>query len=128
MEHTQGEVIKSQSWLGETSEAGVDHDGDKDIFTAKSFVRHENEDKDFTITVQVEDSSQDKAGEQAIVDINRIAAIWNASKSMPTDQAVKYLEHGATMLEELKGLCDECEALCTDACMVKILIKTMEEI
>ena len=32
---------------------------------------------------------------------NRIAAIWNAANGMPTEEAVKYIEHGREMVHHL---------------------------
>lgn len=44
-------------------------------------------------------------------DAKRMYSLWNASNGMTTEQAVRYLEHGAEMEQELKearGIIREC--------------------
>lgn len=114
--HTKGEVKESESWAGEWSQAGIDHDGEKDIFTARSFARHVDESIDFTITVETEGRTQEEAGEQALKDIKHLSAIWNGAKDRTTPQAVAYMELGPEMEEELKWRCDRCYAANEQIC------------
>lgn len=101
MKHTQGKMEKSASWHGETSEAGIDHDGDKDFYTAKSFVRHEDESIDFTISVEIEGKAQDEAGEQAMLEVNHLASLRNASDGMTTEEVLIAIE----LFKRMKGDC-----------------------
>lgn len=89
---TAGLFEESCSWRGETAQAGIDHDGDKDIFEAHSFARHEaHDDNGFTIQVTIEGSSQEEAGEKAMAEVNHLVALRNAAQGISTEEAVALL-------------------------------------
>jgi hypothetical protein len=131
MEHTQGKVTMPTGWHGETSVAGIDHEGAKDLYNGFSHARHEDEEKDFYIRICADGKSQTDAGEQAQIDVARVATLWNAADGMTTEQAVKYLEHGAEMGTLLKRLCNGCPVKFDNrpdvcSCMVGSLLKKLE--
>ena len=50
----------------------------------------------------------------------RVVALWNGADGMPTEEAVRYLEHGRDMVESLKNLCNYCyqknDHICKERC------------
>jgi hypothetical protein len=64
----------------------------------------------------------------------RFETLWNAADGMSNEDAVKYLEHGAEMLEYVKRWCNKCEEqgkkhhipLSCDNCPCNKLIKQIE--